>query len=86
MNSEIIGNTSVMLGAGRAKLGDKIDYSAGIVLHKKTGDKVKTGDILCSFYTNNDEMLEPASDKYMTSLKFSNTKPSKEKLIQAIVR
>ena len=86
MNSEIIGNTSVMLGAGRAKLGDKIDYSAGIVLYKKTGDKVKTGDILCSFYTNNDEMLEPASDKYMTSLKFSNTKPKKEKLIQSIVR
>ena len=80
MNSETIGNTSVMLGAGRTKLDDKIDYSAGIVLHKKTGD------ILCSFYTNNDAMLEPAGEKYMSALVFSKTKPKQTKLIQNIVR
>lgn len=40
------GLASVNLGCGRKKVSDKIDYSAGIKLLKKTGDEVKKGDIL----------------------------------------
>ncbi len=86
MDSEIIGNASVLLGAGRAKLGDSIDYSAGIVLKKKTGEKVKRGDVLCTLYANDDSRLEPASEKYLTSLTFSSTPPKKTPLIHAVVR
>ncbi len=86
MDSEIIGNASVLLGAGRAKLGDEIDYSAGIVLHKKTGDRVKKGDILCTLYANDDSRLEPASAKYLSSLTFSSRPPKKTPLIHGIVR
>lgn len=86
MDSEIIGNTSVLLGAGRATLDDSIDYSAGIVLNKKTGDKVKKGDILCTLYANDDSRLEPASEKYLSSLVFSTKPPDKVPLVHDIIR
>ena len=43
MDTEGIGVASVMLGAGRSKKEDTIDYSAGILLEKKYGDCVRAG-------------------------------------------
>ena len=40
---EKIGNASVLLGAGRIKKEDSIDFAAGITMHKKLGDYVKAG-------------------------------------------
>ncbi len=48
MKTDEIGNLSVMLGAGRMKKTDEIDYGAGICFYAKTGDKVRRGDVLCS--------------------------------------
>ena len=39
-DSSLVGKASVTAGAGRETLNDKIDYSAGVVLHRKTGDFV----------------------------------------------
>ena len=39
-NAEEIGEVSVVLGAGRETKDSAIDFSAGIILHKKYGDKV----------------------------------------------
>ena len=46
-----VGKLSLSLGAGKVKKSDKIDYSVGIVLEKKVGDSVKTGDVLATLYT-----------------------------------
>ncbi|MBO5312375.1 MAG: thymidine phosphorylase [Clostridia bacterium] len=46
INAEEIGRASACLGAGRAKLGDEIDFTAGIILKKSYGDYVKRGDVL----------------------------------------
>ena len=53
MNAEDIGIASVILGAGREKKEDSIDFSAGIIINKKTGNKIKKGDIIATLYTNN---------------------------------
>ena len=37
-DAEKIGSASVLLGAGRQKKGDPLDFAAGITLHKKRGD------------------------------------------------
>lgn len=39
-----IGLAGIALGAGRVRSGDTIDYSAGIVFHKKVGDAVREGE------------------------------------------
>ena len=57
MNAEEIGETSVVLGAGRETKESDIDFSAGLVLHKKFGDAVKKGDSLVTLYTSKEELL-----------------------------
>ena len=45
-------------GAGRMSLEDDIDYSAGVIIHKKINDKVKKGDILASVITNKNIVVD----------------------------
>ena len=53
-----IGEAAMQLGAGRKTKEDVIDFSAGIVLNKKVGDKINKNDILCYVYTNKNDYDE----------------------------
>ena len=86
MNAEEIGVASVILGAGREKKEDTIDMTAGIILNKKTGDKVYKGDIIASLYTNNKKTIKPAKEKFLSAIEFSRKKPEEIPLIYEIVR
>jgi len=86
MNAEKIGLVSVMLGAGREKKDDILDLSAGITLHKKTGDSVKRGDILCTLYTNKKGIEQAAQASFTEALGFSSEKPVPAPLIYKVVR
>lgn len=81
MQAEVIGSSSVILGAGRVTKDDIIDYSAGIILHKKTGDKVKKGDVLAELHTNNEGKLKDAEKLFLSALSFSDKEPEKNSLI-----
>ncbi len=85
MDAEEIGLVSVMLGAGREKKEDAIDYSAGIVLAKKTGEKVEEGDLLATFYTARGEILSAAEKRYLGALSFSEAEPEKAPLIYRVI-
>lgn len=54
--AEEIGKASMNLGAGRKKKEDNIDFSVGIILEKKTGDKVKKGENLAYIYANDENL------------------------------
>ena len=47
-----IGHASMLLGAGRETKASAIDLSAGVVLKKKTGDRVEKGEPLAVIYYN----------------------------------
>ena len=64
MNTEMVGNASVLLGAGRITKEDAIDFAAGIVLHKKTGDLVQAGDCLATLYTDHEEKFAAAENLF----------------------
>lgn len=81
MNAEVIGSASVILGAGREKKDDTIDYTAGIILNKKTGDYVSEGEIIAILCTNDKARLSPAETMLLSALEFSNTPPRKSPLI-----
>ena len=51
-----IGVGAMKLGAGRAKMDDVIDMSAGIMLCKKVGDHVNKGEPLCYVHTNKENV------------------------------
>ncbi|HOE56841.1 MAG TPA: pyrimidine-nucleoside phosphorylase [Bacillota bacterium] len=52
INAENIGISAMLLGAGRKTKEDKIDFSAGISLKKKVGDRTAIGETLCILHTN----------------------------------
>lgn len=84
MDAEKIGIIACVLGAGREKKEDKIDFSAGIILDKKTGDFVKKGEKLCTLFTNKPESFDKVN--YFDAIEFSDIKPQKQPLIYDVVR
>lgn len=85
-DAEKIGIASVILGAGREKKGAPIDSSAGIVLKKKTGDRVEKGDTLAIFYTDDESKIEEAKREFFEAFTFGNKKPPAQKLIYRIIK
>lgn len=65
INTEEIGITSVALGAGRETKESDIDYQAGIILHKKTGDKVNVGDVLGTLYSSSFEKIQNSEKMFL---------------------
>lgn len=53
IDARAIGTAAVRLGAGRTRKEERIDPAAGILLEKKTGDRVSAGETLVRCYTNN---------------------------------
>ena len=70
MNTEMVGNASVCLGAGRITKEDTIDFAAGIMLHKKTGDKVEAGECLATLYADHEEKFAAAEEMFRAALTF----------------
>ncbi|UKS30667.1 pyrimidine-nucleoside phosphorylase [Paenibacillus sp. HWE-109] len=58
IDAEHIGIAAMLLGAGRAKKEDQIDYAVGLTLNKKIGDAVKVGESLCTLHANRQEVQE----------------------------
>lgn len=85
MQAETIGSASVILGAGRLTKEDAIDYSAGIILHKKTGDKVEKGQVIAELHTNNDSKLPDAEKLFLSAISFSGKVPTKTPLVHKII-
>ncbi len=85
MNSEKIGRCAVLLGAGREKKDDAIDLTAGMVLQAKTGDYVKPGDPLATFYTNDSTRIPGAEELYLAALTVQNEKPQRPPLVYGII-
>ena len=83
MDTESCGIASSMLGAGRETKESEIDFSAGIILARKVGDYVKTGDVLATMYTSKEELFADAEKRYVSALTFAKEKPAENPLIFA---
>ena len=72
------GEAAVLLGAGRSRAEDQIDYGAGIYFFKKTGDKVKSGDAIATFYARDEKKIKEALSRFKEGFLLSSN-PTKEK-------
>ena len=75
MNTEQCGIAYVMLGAGRTIKDGPIDYSAGIVMHKKTGDSVTVGESIATLYASDESLFTNAAQTYLEAITIGNTAP-----------
>ncbi len=85
VNAEEIGICAVILGAGRETKSDTIDMSAGIVLKKKTGQKISKGDIIATLYTNNESCFPSAIERFRKSVKTGKEVPEALSLVAEII-
>ena len=76
------GTIAVHLGAGRYKSDDIIDPKAGIVFHKKVGDKVDSGAPLFTMYSDKKDVLESSITRLTDAIKISPETVSPPKMIR----
>ncbi len=86
IDSRIVGESAVLLGAGREKKTDTIDYGAGIVLLKKTCDKVSVGDTIAVLYAETEERLKNTEKLFNTSFTIGAEKPELMPLVYKTIK
>lgn len=67
-----IGETSVEMGAGRARKEDLIDHAVGIVIHNKVGDHVEQGDKLFTLHARDETSWEMAKHRILSAYQWSD--------------
>lgn len=72
-----IGRIVCNLGAGRLTKEDKIDMTAGMILHKKVGDYVEKGEKIITIYANNYEKIEISKQEVEKWVQISSERKDK---------
>lgn len=85
INAEAIGIASMLLGAGRERIDSKIDHAVGIILKKKVGDPVSTGEALCVLEYNCDIPLQNAIELTKHAYSIGDNPPTKIPLIRHVI-
>jgi pyrimidine-nucleoside phosphorylase len=85
IDANIIGLASQHTGAGRTVMGETIDMSAGMILHKKVGDKVVSGDVLATLFGKVEPKLQMGHAECQKAFEIADRVPQKQMLIQEII-
>ena len=85
MDAEKIGETSVVLGAGRETKDSPIDFAAGLILHKKYGDAVTSDDVIATLYTESTQRGESAAQLFRAAITIGKEVPPSRPLVYARV-
>lgn len=86
INTEMIGNISVYLGAGRIRKEDKIDPAAGIMMNQRIGDIVEVGQALAYIYTNDESKIDGAVKNMKNAFELDPKRVARPKAILGIIK
>lgn len=56
LTADEIGMASMLMGGGRQKADDQLDYAVGIELHKKIGNSVQKGESIMTIWSNREDI------------------------------
>lgn len=86
MQCERIGTACVILGGGRERKEDSVDPAVGIILHRKVGDHVVTGEPIATIHYNSPARAEQAKRMIEASYEIGTAPPaSKRSLIHKVI-
>ncbi|MDD5368886.1 MAG: thymidine phosphorylase [Anaerolineaceae bacterium] len=85
VNARLIGEASVILGAGRAKKSDRIDHAVGMHVLHKVGDRVEVGQPVFILYANDPEKLATARQMCQEALQWSDAPVSPLPLFYEVI-
>ena len=86
INTEGVGMSAGILGAGRETKESEIDYGAGIIMKKGLGSKVKKGDVFCTIYASSQEKIDRAENFITLCYDVENEYKEPPKLIEGIIQ
>ena len=84
--SDRLGIASMLLGAGRATKDSVINPAAGIVLLKKPGDEVKSGEPIIVLHADHEDLFQDSIDELDKAVIISTKKPQNTNLIMDIIQ
>lgn len=85
IDNQQIGICSQYTGAGRATKEDEIDPSAGVMVHKKIGDELRLGDVLATFYGDDESKVNDALQDAANIFTLSAEDIDPPKLIKRVI-
>lgn len=86
VNAEQIGMSALILGAGRTAKEDVIDPQAGLVMHKRCGEKMQAGEAVCTLYANDMAKLDEAEKRLRAALTIGKTPQAAMPMIYGVVK
>ncbi len=81
VDCEGYGTASLLLGAGRNTMADAIDFSAGMMLMRKTGDRVEKGEPIAMLYASDEARFSSAEARLLASTVIRDEAPKPRPLI-----
>ncbi len=81
VDAGIIGKAARHTGAGRFRKGDEIDHSAGIMLLKKIGEEVESGETVAEVFAKDAGLAEEAGRIAAEAFTVADEKPKERKII-----
>ena len=86
VNARVVGETAVLLGAGRTKKGDPVDHAVGIQVHRKVGQRVEQGAPLFTVFANSEEKMIIGSEALLHGCQWSDTPVDPLPLFYGVVK
>jgi pyrimidine-nucleoside phosphorylase len=80
-NTEEVGNSAILLRAGRRSVTDHIDPAAGIQIHRSLGEAVKKGENLFTLYAENKSCFDACQTRLLSSVRIGPNRPTIKPLI-----
>jgi len=72
VNAKTVGETAVILGAGRMKKGDSIDLAVGVSVYCKVNDMVEKGQRLFTVHARNEAVCKEAETRLRSAVKITD--------------
>jgi pyrimidine-nucleoside phosphorylase len=86
ISADDIGRAVALLGGMRETRDARIDAAVGIVLEHKVGDRIQSGERLCTMYYNSDKHLEEASEMVEDAFHIAATTPETHPLVFEVIQ
>jgi pyrimidine-nucleoside phosphorylase len=73
INARLVGETAVLLGAGRSRKNELVDHAVGIAVFRKVGDQIQKGEQLFKIHARSEEAMAEARHRLLKAITWSDS-------------